>query len=567
MIRNKIFKNLLLVAIVSILTMTLLVSLIMYDQYEKSLKNSLRNEAVLIADGINLAGIAFLDAMTNIPDALRLTLVEPDGTVVFDNRSDPEKMENHILRKEIASALQVGAGEDERLSETLDIKSYYYAQRLDDDRIIRVAKAAKSIWAIFVANLLYLLLILFLAAVIAYGLAKRQTGKIVSPLNNLNLDHPMVNEIYDELAPLVTRISNQQNQIKLHLEEIQEKQAEFNSVVNNMREGLIILNQNGNILTINQRVQKIFNAEPGNYIGKKIYVLHRSSALQKSIEKAIHGVANEEIITIDGSHYQMLANPVYAESQLRGIILLILDVTEKQESEQRRREFTANVSHELKTPLTTIRGYAEIISNGLAKPEDTPEFAGRIYREADRMLAMVNDIMTLSHLDESLPSPKFEKLDLAEILSDVIERMRPLAARKKLSIEYQGTPMVIFGIRVLLDEMFFNIFDNAIKYNHPEGKIRVNLVADDDFVTVRIADTGIGIAREDQPRIFERFYRVDKSHSRDSGGTGLGLSIVKHCALVHQAKVDLFSEVKVGTTVSVVFPRKNLEMNELSADI
>lgn len=388
----------------------------------------------------------------------------------------------------------------------------------------------------------------------AIFLARKLTKNIIDPLNNLNLDDPLSNEHYDELSPLISRIYNQQQEIQSYVREVREKQEEFNSVVNNMREGLIILNANANIMTINRSVGEIFDIEPENYIGKKIYTLHRSSALQSVIEKAMKGFSGEEVIEVGKRHFQLFADPVKDENQLKGIVLLILDVTEKKEAESNRREFTANVSHELKTPLTSIRGYAEIIRDGIVKPEDIPEFSDRIYKEADRMLEMVNDIMSLSHLDEGLSEEKYEETDLFKIVTEVAEKFKPMAAKKNIQILTEGETSIIWGVPRLIYEIVYNLVDNAIKYNRERGTVRLSVKMDRQFATLRVSDTGIGISKEDQARVFERFYRVDQSHNRDSGGTGLGLSIVKHAAMVHRAKVELSSQINVGTTITVSFP-------------
>jgi len=552
--RQKIFRNMVLLAVLSVLIMAVLITFVQYEQFYREMRLAVKNSAISLSDLVNSQGTELLDLIQKSPDANRITLVDTDGTVLFDNKSDPAKMENHLDRPEIQAAIKNGRGESERLSETLSEITYYYAVKLDDGNILRISRTRQSVWAAVFSTIPYFILIIGIILIMAIFLARKLTKNIIDPLNNLNLDDPLSNEHYDELSPLISRIYNQQQEIQSYVREVREKQEEFNSVVNNMREGLIILNANANIMTINRSVGEIFDIEPENYIGKKIYTLHRSSALQSVIEKAMKGFSGEEVIEVGKRHFQLFADPVKDENQLKGIVLLILDVTEKKEAESNRREFTANVSHELKTPLTSIRGYAEIIRDGIVKPEDIPEFSDRIYKEADRMLEMVNDIMSLSHLDEGLSEEKYEETDLFKIVTEVAEKFEPMAAKKNIQILTEGETSIIWGVPRLIYEIVYNLVDNAIKYNRERGTVRLSVKMDHQFATLRVSDTGIGISKEDQARVFERFYRVDQSHNRDSGGTGLGLSIVKHAAMVHRAKVELSSQINVGTTITVSFP-------------
>jgi two-component system phosphate regulon sensor histidine kinase PhoR len=552
--KQKIFRNMVLLAVLSVLIMAVLITFVQYEQFYREMRLAVKNSAISLSDLVNSQGTELLDLIQKSPDANRITLVDTDGTVLFDNKSDPAKMENHLDRPEIQAAIKNGRGESERLSETLSEITYYYAVKLDDGNILRISRTRQSVWAAVFSTIPYFILIIGIILIMAIFLARKLTKNIIDPLNNLNLDDPLSNEHYDELSPLISRIYNQQQEIQSYVKEVREKQEEFNSVVNNMREGLIILNANANIMTINRSVGEIFDIEPENYIGKKIYTLHRSSALQSVIEKAMKGFSGEEVIEVGKRHFQLFADPVKDENQLKGIVLLILDVTEKKEAESNRREFTANVSHELKTPLTSIRGYAEIIRDGIVKPEDIPEFSDRIYKEADRMLEMVNDIMSLSHLDEGLSEEKYEETDLFKIVTEVAEKFKPMAAKKNIQILTEGETSIIWGVPRLIYEIVYNLVDNAIKYNRERGTVRLSVKMDRQFATLRVSDTGIGISKEDQARVFERFYRVDQSHNRDSGGTGLGLSIVKHAAMVHRAKVELSSQINVGTTITVSFP-------------
>ena len=552
--KKKIFWNMVLLSVVSILIMGIMTTVFHFQNTYQDMVAAVRADTRMFSEILNLNGYQFLGSLKNISNSVRLTLIDTDGVVLYDSQEKPADMENHADRPEVIAAIKNGVGEDERFSKTIADNSFYYAVRLADGKVIRASKEVGTFWNSVVSTIPLMIITGLIILIVALILANQQTKKIIEPLNKLDLENPLSNDAYDELAPLIERIAQQQTQIKTSMEDIRSKQKEFNSVVNNMSEGLIILNKNANILTINQSVQKIFEIEPGNYFGKKIYTLFRSAVIQNAIEKAMNGTPNETVIDAHGRHYQMLVNPIMDNGNLKGIVLFILDITDKINAEDQRREFTANVSHELKTPLTSIRGYAEIIKEGIAKTEDIPEFSTRIYNEADRMLTMVNDIMSLSHMDEGSANIVFEPIDLKEIANEVAERFVPIAAKNNISISVQGDSAIVQGNRRLLDEMFFNLIENAIKYNTADGRVDISLQSTEESVIVKVADTGIGINREDQSHVFERFYRADKSHCRDSGGTGLGLSIVKHSAMVHNAKVELSSQINSGTTVIITFP-------------
>lgn len=552
--KKKIFWKMVLLSVLSSLIMGIMTTVILYQNTYQDMVATVRADTRMFSEILNLNGYQFLGSLKNMSNSVRLTLIDTDGVVLYDSQEKSADMENHADRPEVIAAIRNGVGEYERFSKTIADNSFYYAVRLADGKVIRASKEVSTFWKSVVSTIPLMIITGLIILIVALILANQQTKKIIEPLNTLDLENPLSNEAYDELAPLIERIAQQQTQIKTSMEDIRSKQKEFNSVVNNMSEGLIILNKNANILTINQSVQKIFEIEPGNYFGKKIYTLFRSSVIQNAIEKAMNGTSNETVIDAHGRHYQMLVNPTMDNGNLKGIVLFILDITDKINAEDQRREFTANVSHELKTPLTSIRGYAEIIKEGIAKTEDIPEFSKRIYNEADRMLTMVNDIMSLSHMDEGAANIVFEPIDLKEIVNEVAERFGPIAAKNNVTISVQGDSDIIQGNPRLLDEMFFNLIENATKYNKANGRVDIALQSTEESVIVKVTDTGIGINREDQLHVFERFYRADKSHYRDSGGTGLGLSIVKHSAMVHHAKVELSSQINSGTTVTIIFP-------------
>ncbi|MHC1771080.1 MAG: ATP-binding protein [Flexilinea sp.] len=568
--KRRIFLSFSFIALTAIVLTSALIGVLMYRQLFDMMRQTVENEASLIVSGIDNSGESYLESLKNNPASPRITFVSIDGTVLFDNSENAAQMENHADRPEIIEAIRTGKGESVRLSETLGKQTFYYALRLKNGSVIRAANTISSVWASIFYNIPYMLVIIAAIFVLAVFLASRQTDKIIRPINALNLDDVESNEAYDEISPLLSRILKQRTQIDRQMAENREKQKEFDSVTGNLREGLVVLNLNANIISVNQSALDIFRAKNGDYTGKPVYTIYRSAALQNIVGKALKGQAGEEIISTENRFYQLLGNPVTDEGRIKGVILLVLDITEKHEAEGRRREFSANVSHELKTPLTAISGYAELLKNGLVKPADTAQFAERIYNEAARMTALLNDIMTLSRLDENQIDLPRERVDLLEIVQEVRDSLLSLpgdgrrAAEnpaviykggKHITINVSGESAVITGIRRILEEMIFNLCDNAVKYNKENGRIDISVSVDDGSAIVSVADSGIGIPKEDQDRVFERFYRVDKSHSKETGGTGLGLSIVKHGALIHKAKVELESAPNVGTTIRLIFPR------------
>ncbi len=572
--RRKILKNTFFLAMLTILITTALIGAVMYQQLYRQMRRTVENEASMIAAALDnlenpALSVPFLlnDISGRIEEKAlnknnsRITYVSNNGTVLYDNYENPERMENHADRLEIAAALEKGKGEAARFSETLGKRTFYCAIRLKDGSVIRVAETSVSVWYSVFSTVPYLILIGIIVLILAIILANRQTKRIIAPINNLNLDDPESNEIYDEILPLLKRISKQRSEIEAQITEIQKKQKEFDFIVANLREGFVLVNSHASIVSINQSALKILGVDRNDYIGKLIYTLNRSAAMQCVVSHALTGSSAEDVLEIENRYYQLLANPVHEDGKIIGIVLLILDITEKHEAEIRRKEFSANVSHELKTPLTAISGYAEILKNNLAKPEDIPYFCEKIFNESARMTALLNDIMTLSKLDENQIETVMEPVDLLQIANDVKERLSVLGKEKhvQISIEQQGFPTTVTGVHRILDEMIFNLCENAVKYNKENGSVIIRITgthqgSEEKCVKLCVIDTGIGIPKEDLDRVFERFYRVDKSRSRDTGGTGLGLSIVKHGALLHHAKIELSSIPGTGTTVCLSFP-------------
>lgn len=551
--RQKIFRSMGVLIAASLIFFYVLIVGVMYQQLFNNMEKEVEREATYLNSALNITGIDYLDNQVIKDAGNRITLIDSDGTVLFDSVEDIKIMENHKGRPEIMEALENGKGSSMRFSETLRQQTFYYAFRLDNGMIIRVANTTDSVLTIIMSNMPILLILAFIILVLAMIFARWQTKSIITPINNLNLEKPLENDIYDELTPLLHRIENQNHLIEEQLEHLNKKQEEFNAITENMREALIIINKKNTVLSMNRAAVELLNVKRGNCIEKHFLTISRNHEFQSTIEEAMNGKPSDAIIILDNKYYKIMANPVYLEGALNGCVVLMLDVTEKHRAEQMRKEFSANVSHELKTPLMSISGYAEIIKNGLVKNEDIPEFSGRIYSEATRLSSLVEDIIKLSRLDEDENTPEFEEVNLLVLAEDIKERLLTQAAKKNVELRVIGENVKIKGVRQILDEMIYNLLDNAIKYNEDNGKAGVSVIKENDTIVLSVWDTGIGIPKEHQDRIFERFYRVDKSHSRETGGTGLGLSIVKHGAYYHNADINIDSEPLRGTKIIITF--------------
>lgn len=552
--RRRIFGSMYLLVLITVLLSSLLISGLMYHKFFNLMKQEIKNEAGYIGVATEMEGIGYLTAVKNTVNFNRITLIASNGTVLFDNTAPAENLDNHGDRPEVKAALEQGFGEATRLSDTLGSQTFYYALRLTDGTVLRIANTMDSIYKTAFNGLSYMVLIILVTLIVAMLLANWQTQKIVEPINNLDLGDPMSNQVYDELAPLLTRIAKQNQELEKKMGQLRLRQEEFMAITGNMREGLIVLNVKGAVLSINQSAMRIFGVKHDAWLHKHILTLNRSMPVQIAVEKGLSGISWEEMLEFGGRQYQLMANPVGANGIVGGAVLLILDVTEKQAAEQMRREFSANVSHELRTPLTSISGYAEIMKNGLVKQEDLPRFSERIYIEANRLITLIEDIMQLSRLDENKQELPWEEVDLLALAQEVSDRLTPQAQSKGVEFTVLGERTIMYGARQILEEIVYNLCDNAIKYNREKGQVTVNLGRLAKEVVLTVTDTGIGIPREHHARVFERFYRVDKSHSKNTGGTGLGLSIVKHGVLYHKGKIQLESEVGKGTRVTVRFP-------------
>lgn len=519
------------------------------------MKQQLRSEAAFLSEGVENEGLDYLHRVTSANQETRITLISANGAVLFDNNIEREdEMSNHNKRPEVVAARAYGSGEAVRDSETLGMNTFYYAVLLNDGQVLRVSHTMSSFWHNIAVTLPYLALFAVLILLISLYFVQRQVRKIVVPINELDLEHPETNDVYDELSPLLARLSKQNQQINLQMKELAERQQEFSTLTENMNEGLVIINAHGYILSINKRALQIFGLKEDNYLQKHILVVNRNLELQQMIEQGLKGQDSEMMLALEGRQYQIMFNPILIADKVRGLVVLLLDVTEKQQQEQMRREFTANVSHELRTPLTAISGFAEIMKQGLVQPQDMKPFAEKIYQEANRLITLVTDIIQLSQLDEGGLQFRKETVALEYLAEEVGQRLQSLAEQKDVTLTVTTEPVTIEGFRQVLQEIISNLCTNAIKYNRPNGTVDLSLRQENGKAVITVADTGIGIPIEEQQRVFERFYRVDKSHSRIIGGTGLGLSIVKHGVQLHHGEIQMESEVDVGTTVTVRLP-------------
>ena len=551
--RKKIFKNMCLLALVTILLSSLLVTIVYYANSDARMKSEVREETRFVRGAVELSGQDYLATVENT--ANRITLIDTDGTVLYDNQADPATMENHSDREEFQEASTAGAGEATRISDTIAEQTFYYAVKLQNGQVLRVAATTDSVFAAVLAVLPWILGVEVLVAVCTVLFSNFLTKKIVAPINRLDLDHPADNEIYDELSPLLGKISRQNEVIAQQMKSLREKQEEFTSITENMSEGFLVLDNNTDILSYNTSALRLLGAEA---VPAESHVsalaLNRSAVFRSAVDGALAGKRSEQLVRQGGRCCQVMANPVLRDGEVEGAVVVILDITEREERENLRREFTANVSHELKTPLTSISGFAEIIKNGIVKPEDIPRFAGNIYEESQRLVTLVDDILNLSRLDEADVQLEREDFDLSSLARDVAGRLKASAKKNGVVITVIGDKAEINGVKSIVDEMVFNLVDNAVKYNKQNGRVTVTVDSSSDGTALTVTDTGIGIPQADVDRVFERFYRVDKSHSKEIGGTGLGLSIVKHGAAFHNAKVSLQSTEGEGTTVRLVFP-------------
>ena len=547
---KKIFQSILLVAGCVLLASLLIIMGFLYDYFGGVEENQLRDELSLAAAAVEDGGTDYLSRLT--ADRCRLTWIAADGSVLYDTKTNAESLENHASRAEVSQALATGTGESTRYSSTLMEKTMYYAQRLDDGTVLRISISRATVGMIAVGMIQPLLIVLIVALILSGLLARRLSRRIVDPLNSLDLEHPLDNDAYEELSPLLKRIHRQHVEIQMQLRELREKTDEFTQITGSMREGLVLLDEHGSILSISAAAQALFGAD-AQCVGRDFLTIERSHEISAAIQAAAADGHSEVRAERAGRVYQFDISRITSDGKFLGTVILAFDITEQEFAERNRREFTANVSHELKTPLQGIIGSAELIENGMVKPEDLPRFVGHIHAEAARLVTLIDDIIRLSQLDEGDAMPT-EPVDLLAVSQEAAENLHDAAAARNVTVSVTGQPAVLPGVRRLIYEIVYNFCDNAIKYNRDGGRVDVTVAADAGGSSITVADTGIGIAPEHQARVFERFYRVDKSHSKASGGTGLGLSIVKHAVQYHHGRIELESTPGTGTTIRVVFP-------------
>ena len=553
---KKIFKSIMFVCAVVLAVGLAAVMGILYSNFDGQMRKELSKEAAYLSYGVEQQGV---DYLKNIKDkSARITYIDQDGTVLFDNEADVSEMKNHSDRTEFQKAEKYGAGESSRYSDTLSEKTIYYALRLKDGTVLRVSGTQDSVLAL-VENLIFplcglLCLMLILSGIMASAISKR----IVKPINELDLESPKENQIYEELSPLLSKIHRQNREIQNQLELAKQQQEEFSLITENMQEGLIVIDKYTMILSANSSAWNLFHMDRVRQ-GESVYCLDREEEFRHAIEQVLSGEHTELVLKLNGSDIQLIANPVIRDKKTEGAVVLLVNVTEKLERESLRREFSANVSHELKTPLTSISGFAEIMQGGLVKNEDIPKFAGRIYKESQRLLQLVEDVIQISQLDEEKTSYVWEPVDVYQVCKNAFESLKEKAKRLNVHLYICGERMKMEAVRTLLEEAIYNVCDNAIKYNRNDGSVSVFLTQTAQEIQIVVKDTGVGIPKEDQDRVFERFYRVDKSHSKEIGGTGLGLSIVKHAVGALKGSVILRSEEGNGTEITLRFPKVHME--------
>lgn len=547
---KRIFQAVCLVAAMVLVLSTGVLLALFYDNYVGRAEQSLRTEAAFVAQGLNTGGEDYLLGLTD--RSRRITLVDQDGTVRYDNTADAGQMENHLEREEIQEALSTGSGQSRRVSETLSQETFYYAILLENGMVLRLAATQSSMWALLLTVLQPAAMVVIAALVLGAILAHRAAKAIVAPINSLDLDQPEDAKAYEELSPLLSRIARQKRTIDAQLHRARRQQEQFRLITENMSEGLLVVDSQTNLLSCNSAALRLLGAEkqPEN---PSVLALNHAEAFRTVIRDALAGRHGEGRLEVGGRSLQLLANPAGQEGEAAGAVILVMDTTEREQREALRREFSANVSHELKTPLTSISGFAELMKSGVVAQKDVMDFSQSIYDEAQRLIHMVEDIIRLSELDETELHRETGPIDLYDFCRREVERMRPEADRRGVTLSLQGEAATVQGNAQILGELVYNLLDNAIKYNKPQGSVTVT-VTPGKRVRLRVEDTGIGIPKESQSRVFERFYRVDKSHSDDVSGTGLGLSIVKHAAQFHRARVELQSTEGKGTAITVTFP-------------
>lgn len=546
---KKIFRSTFFATLGVLLVTLFMVVGLLYGYFTQVQKEQLQTETALAAQGVSLEGQDYFNElkMSNV----RITWVDNQGKVLYDNESDAQIMDNHANREEIKEALKDGYGESVRYSKTLTTQSLYSAQRLDNGTVIRLSVTRHSILVLLFRMFQPLFLILVLAFLLSLWLSHSIAKSIVLPLNRLDLDHPLENDAYEEISPLLRRIARHQKEVTEREVLIEQRQSEFDTIISKIKEGMILLDNNCRIISINQAAQDILQTDQ-TCLGKDMLQILRNLSLNNWLEKGLQGRKQEGILQLDDAHYKVMVRPIQSEDKVTGLAILFFDVTDQLQAEQLRREFTANVSHELKTPLHLISGYSEMLASDVVAQKDVPQFAEKIHSESQRMIQLVEDIIKLSHLDES-EELAMEPVNLYQISEEVLDSLSAKANERHINLHLLGEPAYITGNYALIHSLIYNLCDNAIIYNRDKGDVTVNVTSNEDDIVLTVQDTGVGIAKDEQERIFERFYRVDKSRSKKLGGTGLGLSIVKHAVNQHHADIKVESQLGLGTKMTVTF--------------
>ena len=552
--RSKIFRSTFFVAIIVFLSCLVLIMGVLNEYFVNIQEKQLKSELVLASTGVEKSGVSYLKKIKK--DSERLTLVAPDGTAIYDTWTDASKLENHGDRKEIKEAFETGIGESQRYSATFTEQTLYYAIKLPSGDVLRVSTVRLTMLTTILGMLQSIAAVIMIAFILSLVLAGIVSKQIAKPLNDLDLDRPLESDTYDELASLLTKIEHSRREIEWKKEELREKEKEFDAVTQNMDEGMVLINKKHEVVTINPAAKRFYGYTE-DPVGKNFLLLDRDVEVSKMIDEAEDKGPSERVKEHQGREYQLHASRITSHQNPIGTVILIFDITEKAFAERNRREFTANVSHELKSPLHSIMGSAELIENGMVKPEDMTRFVGVIRKEASRLVTLIDDIIQLSALDEKKDLP-LEEVFIKSFIEEEIETLKPMAEKKNVIVKCTGDEVACNVSKQLLHEIVYNLVDNAIKYNKEDGSVEINTsYSNSGSAQIVVRDTGIGIPPEHQPRIFERFYRVDKSHSKEGGGTGLGLSIVKHAVQYMNGDVTLESKEDVGTTITVVLPVKN----------
>lgn len=547
---KKIFKSILIVAGTVLLASIVIIMGCLYEYFSNIQKDKLADELDIAASAVELYGTDYLKNIDS--ERYRITWIQTDGKVIYDTQAGADSMENHADRQEVKQALAEGEGSSSRYSDTLMEKTSYYARLLDDGSVLRVSTTYATAGLLVLGMLQPILVVLIAALVLSGMLARRISKRIVEPMNSIDLDRPLENDTYEELSPLLNRINQQHKEIEMQMRYLKQRTDEFTQITESMKEGLILLDNKGNVLSINEAAQNILETD-SDCIGQSFLSIERSRNINNAIQSAFEEGHSEIYAQYGSREYQVDISRIESGGETVGAVLLAFDITEQQNAQRNRREFTANVSHELKTPLQGIIGSAELIENGMVKPEDMPRFTGHIRKEASRLVTLIEDIIRLSQLDEGRQMPS-EQVDLFELADEVKSVLEGACEAKHINMKLMGEHVCVDGVKRLLYEIIYNLCDNAVKYNNEGGIADIDISSDEKNAYITVRDSGIGIPQDQQERVFERFYRVDKSHSKESGGTGLGLSIVKHAVSYHNGTVSMKSEPGNGTEIRVALP-------------